>query len=83
VTGAPDFRVSLDALRFKEPVTAGMNPYTLLSLVPLLRNTTHDHAAILVGPPCGCCGTRVVLDGRHRAIASIMAGRVDILAVEE
>lgn len=78
-----EFRVGLDKIHFKLPVAAGLNPYVLLGLVPLLRNTTMDHEAILVGPASSCCGIRTVLDGRHRAIASIMAGRQDILAVEE
>jgi hypothetical protein len=76
-------RVPLCLLRFQAPVTAGLNPYTLLGMIPLMRNSLEDHDPILVGPPCECCGVRLVLDGRHRVIASIAAGRQDILAVEE
>lgn len=76
-------RVPVEDLRFKVPITAGLNPYILLGMVPLLRNTSQDHEPILVSPPCPVCGTRVVLDGRHRWIASVMAGRSYVLAVEE
>jgi hypothetical protein len=78
-----EFRVAIDTLLFKRPVTAGVNHFTLMSLIPLLRETTLDHEAILVGPVSSCCGHRVILDGRHRVMASIAAGRPDILAVEE
>lgn len=39
-------RVPVDRLRFKAPIAAGMNPYTLMALVPLLRNTSQDHGPI-------------------------------------
>lgn len=76
-------RVPVDRLRFKAPIAAGMNPFTLLGMVPLLRNTSQDHDPILVSPPCPTCGDRVVLDGRHRWVAAVMAGRSDVLAIEE
>lgn len=76
-------RVPIDRLRFKVPITAGMNPFTLLGLVPLLRNTSQDHEPILVSRGCPECGGRVVIDGRHRWIASVIAGRADVLAEEE
>lgn len=76
-------RVPINRLRFKDPITAGMDVFTLLALVPLLRKTAEDHEPILVGPPCPRCGDRTVLDGRHRWVASVIAGRSDILAVEE
>lgn len=77
--GAP-FRVPLELLRLKPPVTAGLSPYTLLGMVPLLRNTTLDHAPILVDARCTGCGSWRVQDGRHRFVGSVMAGRHDILA---
>lgn len=76
------FRVRLDELRFLPPVTAGLNVYQLLGRIPYLRDTTEDVDPILVTAPCVPCGTRTILDGRHRVIASIAAGRQDILAVE-
>lgn len=77
------FRVPVTNLRFKDPIPAGMDPYVLMALVPLLRKTNEDHPAILVSPPCPTCGDRIVLDGRHRWIASVIAGRADVLAEEE
>ena len=77
-------RMPIEKLRFKDPITAGLNPYNLLGLVPLLRNTAEDHDPILIAPPCPGCGVAVVLDGRHRWIASVIAGRHDVLAeIEE
>lgn len=76
-------RVRIEKLRFKVPIAAGMDPYILLALVPLLRNTAQDHSPILVSRACPECGDRIVLDGRHRWIASVIAGRVDVLAEEE
>lgn len=76
-------RVPITKLRFKVPIAAGMSPFTLLGLVPALRDRNEDHDPILVSPPCPTCGDRIVLDGRHRWIASVMAGRSDILAEEE
>ncbi len=80
---ASEFRVALDELRFLPNVAAGMNIFTISSMVPLMRNSTEDYDPILVGSACGDCGTRTILDGRHRVVASLMAGRRDILAVEE
>jgi hypothetical protein len=77
------FRVPIENLRFKVAITAGMSPYTLLGLVPLLRKTSQDHDPVVVAPPCDSCGTRTVLDGRHRWIANVIAGRPDVLATEE
>jgi hypothetical protein len=77
------FQAPVEKLRFKVPIAAGMNAFTLMGMVPLLRNTSQDHDPILVGPACSDCGDRVVLDGRHRWIASVIAGRATVLAVEE
>lgn len=76
------FRVPIDRLSFKDPITAGMDPFVLMALVPLLRKTAEDHAPIQVTPPCATCATRTVLDGRHRWVASVLAGRADVLATE-
>lgn len=76
------FRAPIESLSFKAAITAGMSPYVLLGLVPLLRKTSEDHEPIQVTPPCDSCGVRTVLDGRHRWIASVLAGRPDVLATE-
>lgn len=78
--GNEAFRIGLDALRFKPSVPAGMNIFTLASLVPLLRNTALDHDPIFVDACCPTCGCWRVQDGRHRFVAAVMAGRHDVLA---
>lgn len=78
---ADTFRVWLDRIHVKGAVPAGMNPYTVMGLVPLYRNTAQDHdEPVLVDHPCPTCGVRRLQDGRHRFVASVMAGRADILA---
>jgi len=76
-------RVPVHKLRFKAPIAAGMDHCVVLGMVPRLRKTAEDYAPILVSPPCPTCGDRIVLDGRHRWVASVMAGRADVLATEE
>lgn len=74
------FRVPLEQLQFKRNPPAGMNPYVIMGLVPLLKGSTEDHEPILVRQD----GDHwLVLDGRHRFVASLIAGRPDVLAVEE
>lgn len=77
------FRVPLRLLRFKDPVPAGLDAYVLLGMIPQLRNTTDDCVPILVDACCPTCGVWRVQNGRHRVIASIAAGRTDILAIED
>lgn len=76
-------RVPINKLRFKDPIVAGLNAFTMMGMVPLLRSTALDHDPVLVDAPCETCGTRTVFDGRHRWIASVIAGRSDVLAREE
>jgi hypothetical protein len=63
-----------------EPVSCGMDPYVLFSLAGTYRKTNEHAPAILV--------TRYgdlykLTDGRHRLMASHMAGRKTIWAVIE
>lgn len=68
-------------LRFKDPyITAGLSPFVLLGMVPDLRNTAKYPPPGLVDEGCPTCGVRTVLDGRHRWIAGVMAGRPDFAA---
>jgi hypothetical protein len=76
------FRVPINRLRFKDPIPAGMDAGVLLGLVPMLRKTAEDPDPILVGQACPTCDCRVVLDGRHRWVAAVIAGRADVLATE-
>jgi hypothetical protein len=72
------FRVRIEDLRFGPNVTAGMNVYVLMGLVPLLKSSTEDHEPITVRPLLD--GSFRLIDGRHRVVASIVAGRPDVLA---
>ena len=74
------WHVPLEALLVKQPVPAGMNLDVIRSLVPLYRGTTEDTTPIVVRREAA--GWRV-MDGRHRFIASLIAGRASVLATEE
>lgn len=71
----------LDQMLFPEPVPAGMNPLVLMSLAYLYRGSNEDVEPILVHYE----GDELysVSDGRHRAVASMIAGRKTVLAVIE
>jgi hypothetical protein len=74
------FRIPLERLHVKPNIPAGMDPCILLGLVPLLRKTAEDHTPILVKEHGD--GWEIQ-DGRHRYVASLIAGRPDILAEQE
>jgi ParB-like chromosome segregation protein Spo0J len=72
------FRVRVEDLMYPANVPAGMDVLVLMSLAALLRKTTADPAPVRVKPE----GTRWrVADGRHRALAAMIAGRVDVLCM--
>lgn len=77
---ADALRIPINRLRYKDPITAGMDPYTLLGMVPLLRKTAQDHPPIKVDWKtfCWACGTGTVNDGRHRWTSYVIAGRPDL-----
>lgn len=60
-----------------------MDGYVLLGLVPKMRETDEDHIPISVGHFCHSCKSWRIEDGRHRAIAALIGGRADVLAIEE
>lgn len=74
---------NLDSLLFPEPVSAGVNPYVLMSLTYLFRSTNEDVEPIEVTLETDTIYR--IKDGRHRAMAAMMAGRKYISArrVEE
>lgn len=74
------FRIPIQRLHLLPNVTAGMCPYTLLGLVPKLRKTSEDHEPILVREDGD---SWQILDGRHRFVAYVIAGRPDIPAEQE
>lgn len=74
-------RIPLDRLLLKPNIPAGASIYVLGGLVLLYRNTTDD------APPAEVRdlgnGYWRVLDGRHRFLASVIAGRGDLLVAVE
>lgn len=73
----------VDRLLFPEPVAAGMNPYVLFSLTHIYRSTNEDVEPIQVRT-YGLGGLYTITDGRHRSVASMIAGRKTVLAdIEE
>lgn len=59
---------------------AGLNPFVLFSLAYVYRSTPQDVDPIVVKRE----GDNYrILDGRHRSVASMIAGRPDVLAVIE
>lgn len=70
-------RIPVSRLLFKPNIPAGMNPLVLMSLTYMLRSTDQDPDPITVTVD----GDNYrVQDGRHRAMAAIIAGRPDVLA---
>lgn len=74
-------RVRLEALRLPPNVPAGMNYLQVGHFAYLLRSTTEDLDPILVQALPD--GSYRITDGRHRAIAALIAGRPDVLAIVE
>lgn len=59
------------------PVPAGMDPYILMTLAGLYRKTNEDTTPIEI---VRAGNLYTLTDGRHRVIASIVAGRRTVLA---
>jgi ParB-like chromosome segregation protein Spo0J len=82
VPSVDPIRIPLHHLRLKQNIPAGMNPMRVMAIADALRNCGQEiWDPILVrsvGPD-----DWLVLDGRHRFVASYIAGMPDILAVEE
>jgi len=79
MVGEP-FRIRIEDVLLKPNIPAGMDPLVVMSRVKRLRCTAEDWEPILV--------TREgqywrLQDGRHRFFASVIAGRSDVLAIEE
>lgn len=71
------FLAQLDRLLFPEPVTAGMNPLVLMSLAHFYR-AGNEHLQPIAVTVEG--DYHRIADGRHRAVASMVAGRKVVLA---
>lgn len=74
-------RIRVEDLRLKANIPAGMDLGTVGGLLKMLRTTAEDPEPILVRHEGA--GLYRVLDGRHRFFAAVIAGRSDVLAVEE
>lgn len=71
-------RIRIEALRFPGNVVAGCNYLEIGFFAYQLRGSGWDPDPILVEDLGD--GTYRIVDGRHRAIAAIIAGRPDVLA---
>jgi hypothetical protein len=71
-------QIRLDRLIFPEPVSGGMNVLVLMSLAYMYRSTNEHAKAIIVKPDM--YGYYSITDGRHRVVASMIAGRKTIKA---
>lgn len=73
-------RIPVEWLLFKPNAPAGMNVLVLMSLAYMLRSSVIDPEPIVVKVE----GNNYrIMDGRHRAMAAIIAGRPDVLATVE
>jgi hypothetical protein len=73
-------RVRIENLRFGPNPSAGMNPLVLMSMAYHLKAGTEDLDPIAVTKELD--GAWRIHDGRHRALAAMIAGRPDVLAGE-
>lgn len=71
--------IPLEYLSVSKPVPAGMNPYVVMALTYKFRSSSEDVAPIQVVEQVAGRGYRII-DGRHRYVASLMAGRSTVLA---
>jgi hypothetical protein len=71
------FRVRLEDLMLPANVPAGMNVLVLMSLAYKMRGTSDDAEPIQVFRTKS--GPYRIYDGRHRAVAALIAGRPDVL----
>lgn len=71
-------RIPLQYLRILPNITAGANPLVIMSLAYMMRSNNSDPPPIIVHRNSDTDYT--IIDGRHRFIAAIIAGRPDILS---
>jgi hypothetical protein len=77
MTNVTHVRIPLHQILIKANVPTGMDPCVALGFVKRLRTTTEDWDPVSVRPEGEYYR---LMDGRHRYFASVIAGRVDILA---
>jgi hypothetical protein len=71
--------IPLDLILFPEPVTAGMSLYELVAMARFYRNSNKHRKPITVRSVPNA-EHFTLTDGRHRCVASMIAGRKTILA---
>lgn len=71
------FHAPIHLILFPVPVAAGMDPYVLMGLTKLFRCSNEDVEPVVLRAE-GAYYT--LTDGRHRTVASMMAGRRTVLA---
>lgn len=74
-------QLPLSSLLFTDNIPAGMDVLTICAIAAVLRKTNEPIEPIEVAP-IGRTGLYRVSDGRHRVIASYLAGRTHIDAEE-
>lgn len=75
-------RVRVEQVRVSANVPAGMNVLVLMSLTYMLRGTTEDPQPVQVrrdGTDQSGQPLYTIIDGRHRYMAAVVAGRHDVL----
>lgn len=83
VHGSIRHEVRIDRLLFPEPVVAGMNLLVVASITYAMRGTNEPiNPPIEVEPIASPDGPQFyrIHDGRHRAVAAMMAGRKTVTA---
>jgi hypothetical protein len=75
------FRVPVSRLLLLPNIPAGMDFGVIGGLLKRMRTTADDWDPILVRPEPGELWR--VIDGRHRYFAAVIAGRPDVLAIDE
>jgi len=75
------FRVELKDLSIRKNVVVGCNFLTIASLVQMMKGTTEDPKPAIIRRKKN--GGWEILDGRHRYTSAIIAGRNDLLCIEE
>jgi hypothetical protein len=78
-------RIPLENVLIRENIPAGMNFLLLGALAYKLRSSRADLEPIVVRLVYPNSGLPLyeILDGRHRFIAAVIAGRMDVLATFE
>lgn len=74
-----EFDIRLDHLLYPDPVAAGMNYLVIASLALMYRSSNEHAEPITISRDEGSGYWRIV-DGRHRSVASMVAGRKTVKA---